>query len=353
MNKTIPDVQISDPNAAYKRRQTNLEWRRLSCAGLASGLFLMAASSGNCQTAPGASAHPAASQGTVTAVQAQQIVANATAHGASWSGPRSGPPGASGKYVALMAEDLRNGGILGVAQGAREAIKAMGWRLKIFDGGGKPEGRAKALTDALESKPDGLILCGADAQENKELLARFAAQGVPVVGWHAGAKPGPIDGTSVAMNVTTDPLEVARVAAMTAVAQSGGHAGVVIFTDSKYGIAMAKANTMAEIIKSCKQCTLLEVRDLAISESGEKMPAATKDLLTRYGKRWTHALAINDIYFDYATPVLEANRVADGNLSLLSAGDGSAASVLAHSGENLSNRNRGGTAEFARLASNR
>ena len=115
------------------------------------------------------------------------------------------------------------------------------------------------------------------------------------------------------MNVTTDPLEVARLTAMAAVAQSNGQAGVVILTDSKYSIAMAKAKAMENVIRACRECTLLEVRDVAISESGEKMPAITKELLQRYGKRWTHTLAINDIYFDY---------------SIASAGDGSASAFL-------------------------
>ncbi|WP_348072312.1 substrate-binding domain-containing protein [Polaromonas sp.] len=269
-----------------------------------------------------------ASTAPVFVLHAQKIIDKATLRAVRWSGPESGPPAVPGKTIALVAEDLRNGGILGVAQGAREAVSVMGWTLKVFDASGSTAGRANAFAQALAAKPDGLILCGSDALENNAALAPFASQGVPIVGWHAGAKPGPIAGTPVAMNVSTDPLEVARVTAMAAVAQSNGHAGVVILTDSKYGIAMAKANAMADVIRACKECTLLEVRDLAISDSGEKMPAATKDLLARYGKRWTHTLAINDIYFDYAIATLTKAGVPNKGLSLLSAGDGSAAAFL-------------------------
>ena len=58
------------------------------------------------------------------------------------------------------------------------------------------------------------------------------------------------------------------------------------------------------------------------------MPAITKELLARYGKRWTHALAINDIYFDYAIPTLTEAGVPVSALTLLSAGDGSAPAFL-------------------------
>lgn len=264
----------------------------------------------------------------VTVTQAQEIVAGASLQAVRWSGPESGPRAQRGKSIAIVAEDLRNGGIVGVAQGAREAVRAMGWTLRVFDGAGTSAGRVKAFADALAANPDGLILCGADALENKAELALFADRGIPVVGWHAGARPGPIDGTPVAMNVSTDPLEVARLTAMAAVAQSNGHAGVVILTDSKYAIAMAKAKAMENVIRACRECTVLEVRDVAISESAQKMPAITTELLQRYGKRWTHTLAINDIYFDHAIASLTKAAIPSDGISLLSAGDGSSSAFL-------------------------
>lgn len=127
---------------------------------------------------------------TVTVIQAQEIVSRATLEAVRWSGPESGPQAQPGKSIAFVAEDLRNGGIVGVAQGAREAAKALGWTLKIFDGAGSSAGRAKAFADALAAKPDGLILCGSDALENNAALMLFANRDVPVVGWHAGARPG-------------------------------------------------------------------------------------------------------------------------------------------------------------------
>ena len=127
------------------------------------------------------------------------------------------------------------------------------------------------------------------------------------------------------MNVSTDPLEVARVTAMAAIVESQGKAGVVIFTDSNFEIAMRKANAMAELIRKCEGCSLLEVRKIPISKSAQQMPKATRELLSQYGARWTHALAINDIYFDYAAPELTKSG---RNIHLISAGDGSPAAFL-------------------------
>ena len=258
----------------------------------------------------------------------QQKLAAASARAPAWNGPQTGPPGARDKTIAIVSDDLRNGGILAVAQGIQEAAKVLHWSIKVFDAGGSAAGRSKASADALASKPDGLILVGADAKVMQPLLVPFTERGIAVVGWHVSPKTGPVANSAVAMNVSTDPLEVARITATAAVVASQGRAGVVIFTDSNFEIAMAKANAMAEVIRACKGCTLLEIRDVAISKNAEQMSAVTRELIAKYGKRWTHALAINDIYFDFAVPeLIKAGPVGSG-ISLLSAGDGSAAAFM-------------------------
>lgn len=247
---------------------------------------------------------------------------------ANWGGARSGPSGRVNALVAIVSEDLRNGGILGVTQGIKEATEIMGWRTRIFDAAGTANGRDKALEVALAMKPDGMILVGSDARSLNSKLEPFAKQGIPMVGWHVTHKPGVLIDSMIAMNVSTDPLEVARLTAIAVVADAQSPVGVVIFTDSNFEIAMSKANAMAAIVQSCKVCTLLEVRDVAISTVADTMPAVTQELLKRYGMRWTHALAINDIYFDYAVPELIKAGRANESLSLLSAGDGYTAAFL-------------------------
>ncbi|APA90134.1 substrate-binding domain-containing protein (plasmid) [Paraburkholderia sprentiae WSM5005] len=260
--------------------------------------------------------------------EAKRVVDAATRPAAPWSGPRSGPRAQSGKRIAVVAEDLRNGGILGVVDGVLEAAKVVGWSVKIFDSGGAADLRLKMLANALASRPDGLIIAGGDAHALLPGLRPFAERSIPIVGWHVAIQPGPVPGTPVAMNVSTDPLQVARVTALAAIVQSGGHAGVVIFTDNSFRIAQEKADTMAAIVRACSGCTLLEVRDVAISHSQQLMPGTTRALLAHYGSRWTCALAINDIYFDYAVPVLTQAGMPNAAMIMLSAGDGSESAFL-------------------------
>ncbi len=255
-------------------------------------------------------------------------VAAASAVSPPWDGPTQGPKAGTGRTIAIINEDLRNGGILGVAQGVREAVQLLGWQVQMFDAGGTSAGRKKAAAQALDGDPDGVILNGADASIMAPFLSPLVQRKIPIVGWHVGPKAGVMGEEGIAMNVSTDPIEVARVTAMAAIVAAKGEAGVVIFTDSNFEIALAKSQVMADVIKGCQKCTLLEVRDLAISDSARLMPAVSRELLERYGKRWTHALAINDIYFDYAVPEFILAGPDAQHVEFLSAGDGSSAAYV-------------------------
>ncbi|HEY8904441.1 MAG TPA: substrate-binding domain-containing protein, partial [Rhodoferax sp.] len=139
----------------------------------------------------------------VSMADMRKNVAAASGRALSWEGPQSGPAGAEGKTLAVISDDLRNGGILGVAQGIQEATKVLKWSVKIFDAGGTATGRNKASQDALASHPDGLVVVGADAQVMQPLLVPFATQGIPVVGWHVSPQAGRVANSVVATNVST------------------------------------------------------------------------------------------------------------------------------------------------------
>ncbi|HJV68992.1 substrate-binding domain-containing protein [Ideonella sp.] len=260
--------------------------------------------------------------------RAGEIVARYSAAAPAWDGPSSGPPGLSGKTLVVVADNLRNGGVIGVAQGVREAARELGWKVKLINAFGQDGGRAAALAAAVAARPDAVVLAGLPAQRFQADLAPFAAGGIPVVGWHAGPELGAIPDTPVAMNITTEPLDVARAAASVAIVDGQGRAGVVIFSDSRIGIAWAKAQAMAEVVQQCATCRVLEVVDLPLASPAEQVAAAGRALLARHGAGWTHALAINDLYFDHLAPMFAALPEGAPTPSLVSAGDGSASAFM-------------------------
>lgn len=255
---------------------------------------------------------------------AKAYVAKVTKPNPPWDGPTSGPKAQAGKTVVYASADQRNGGALGVGEGAKEAAAAMGWKFRLIDGLGTVSGRSSALTQAMALKPDGIILGTIDAKEQAVLIKKAAAQGIKIVGWHATASTGPSKDLPVFSNITTDPLEVARAAASYVIADSNGTGGVVIFTDSVYDIAIAKSDAMAAVIKTCSGCSVLSIEDTPLSDISNRMPPLTTALLQRYGKKWTYSLGINDLYFDFITSSLASAGIKGGGKPAnLSAGDGS------------------------------
>ena len=209
--------------------------------------------------------------------EAKAVVEKATARADKWDGPTSGPKAVAKKTVVYVAGDMRNGGILGVAHGLKEAADVLGWTYREIDGQGTVSGQASGLSQAMALKPDAIVVGGSDAVQQKAGLDEAAKQGIVIVGWHAGPKPGPMDGAPVFANVTTDAMEVAKVAAMKAIADSNGKAGVVVFADSAYAIAIAKGRAMEVVDQEVRGLQGAGLRGHAARRHGEPRAAADDD----------------------------------------------------------------------------
>ncbi len=241
----------------------------------------------------------------------------------SFDGPKAGPKAAPGKTIVVLAADMKNGGILGVTNGVKEAAAKIGWTVRVLDGAGSVQGRTAAFGQAMALKPDGIVINGFDAVEQQAALQGVAAAKIPLVSWHSGPKIGCSAPGGIFANVSTDPMTVSEDAAKWAVNDAGGKPGVVIFTDSTYQIAIDKANRIKETIEKMGG-KVLEYVDTPIADTSTRMGPLTTSLLQKYGKSWTHALAINDIYFDFMGPALAAAGIAgDGAPKAVAAGDGS------------------------------
>jgi ribose transport system substrate-binding protein len=270
----------------------SLQDRRLGSARLAIALALASASllTASCGSGSAHRAGPVVSQ-------AQVAVSRGLSSNEGYGGPANGPRAQHAKRVVFVAADITNGGIAGVATGVEQAARAIGWKLTVLDGQSSVAGRARAMAQALALRPTCIILGGFDATEQPAALRKAAAHGIPVVGWHAGPAAGPEPAAGLFTNVTTDPIAVARLAAQYVIARSEGHAGVVIFYDSEFQIAVEKARVMAAAIRRCRGCAVLATVNLPIAQAEEQMAPALTSLVERYGRRLSYMLAVNGNYF--------------------------------------------------------
>jgi len=266
---------------------------------------------------------------------AKELIAKSAASSVPWDGPTTGPKAQVGKTVILISEDQRNGGPLGVSEGVTEAAKVIGWKLTILDGAGVIANRSAAFGQAIALKPDIIIADNDDATEQKVNIIKAVNAGIKVLGWHSNVKPGPMEGVPIFTNISTDPTVVAKVAAALAIANAEGKAGVVVFTDATEKISVMKSNAMAANIKECSGSTVLETIDTPLASVSTRIPQMTQSLHQRFGKKWTHSLAINDGFFDFMAPTLRAaGSPGSGPPVNISGGDGSKAAFERIRGNN-------------------
>jgi ribose transport system substrate-binding protein len=272
----------------------------------------------------GGGAHPASSSTAVR--QAEHVVHENLTSYAGYGGPPSGPRALQHhQLVVFVAADITNGGIAGVARGVQQAAHAVGWRVRILDGRASVAGRRVAMRQALALRPDGIILGGYDASEQRQALLRARSEQIPVVGWHSYIRPGPDPRDGLFANVSTDPRAVATLAADYVIARSHGHAHVAIFYDPGFQISVEKADVIRAAIERCHGCRVLVMDRVPISQAQALMPAIIARMVRRYGKRLTDLLAVNGNYFVGTAAGLFALGIAgDAPPLAVAAGDGDA-----------------------------
>ncbi len=223
------------------------------------------------------------------------------------------------RKIVFLASDLRNGGVQRVMQSFQAATRELGWSVETVDGQGDAIVLKRALNQFLEKKVDGIVFGGFEATDHSELIEDHKGVQTVLIGWHANAKPGPSQ--YLFSNITTDPMVVATLAAQSVSQFGSKNPGVLILSDSRFSIAESKAKKMAEIISNCKTCELLGIENVSISSSGKDIPILVEQFNKKYGKKWTHTLAINDVYFDHMNFPL--NKLKRTDIVNISAGDGS------------------------------
>ncbi|MDW8806368.1 substrate-binding domain-containing protein [Streptomyces scabiei] len=298
--------------------------RKATAAAVA--LLAVATAATGCESGTAAPAAATASRepGCPTVLaKAKRAVKEAEDVNAPWSGPTSGPEAVPSRTIVYVAQTMTNPGVSGVAKGVEEAARIIGWDVRTIDGRGTPAGIRNAFTEAIALKPSGIVVGGFDPASVSRQVEQADAAGIPLIGWHATAVPGPSKDPKLFTNITTDVADVARISADWIIARSGGRAGVVVFTDASIPFAKRKSELIKKELATCSDVDLLSYEDIPIPQANTGTVKRVSALRTRFGDRWTYSAAINDLYFDHAAPALRAaGRKGDGAPFNIGAGDG-------------------------------
>ncbi|MFC5637149.1 substrate-binding domain-containing protein [Streptomyces bullii] len=255
--------------------------------------------------------------------KAQSAVRQAERTDAPWNGPTSGPTAVSGRTLVYVAQTMTNPGVAGAANGVREAARVIGWNVRVIDGGGTPAGIQAAMSEAVALKPSGIVIGGFDPHTTSRQVAQADAAGIALIGWHAVPAPGPSRRPKLFTNVTTRVEDVARISAQWVILHSGGRSGVVLFTDDSIPFARNKSDLIGRELATCSGVRLLARANIPIPDASSRTPQEVSSLLSRFDTRWTHSVAINDLYFADAAPAFRAaGRDPSGPPFNIGAGDG-------------------------------
>lgn len=280
-----------------------------------------------CTTILGSLAYmsPSFAQSDIVA-QAKAYVKAATDQTIPWTGPTTGPAAQPNKLIVYVSSNQANGGPQEVGAAVKAAAKEIGWSFRLIDGKGDASDQNAAFSQAIALHPAGIVMGGLDAVQSRPMIEQAVANHIVVVGWNVATKAGPLPEDNIFYNVAQDPLDIAKAAAYYAIAASDGKAHVVIFTTNEFSVALEKSNEMAKVIESCAGCSVLKIENVPLSSVQMRMPQVTAALLQKFGTKWNYSLAINDLYYDYMLPGLEAaGHNGSGPPYNISAGDGSKA----------------------------
>ncbi|MFI5820339.1 substrate-binding domain-containing protein [Streptomyces rishiriensis] len=295
---------------------------RSTATALVVAIFALAgcergSSSGPAHSTSGPSGCPAAQ------IRAQAAVNRAERTDIPWNGPTSGPTAVADKTIVFVAQTMTNPGVAGAADSVRRAARVIGWQVRVIDGGGTPAGIQAAVSEAVDVRPSGIVIGGFDPGSTSQQVARANAAGIPLIGWHAVASPGPSRRPRLFTNVTTKVEDVARASAQWVISSSGGTAGAVVFTDASVPFARYKSDLIRKELATCAGVELLAYENIPIPDAGSRTPREISALLSRFQERWTHSVAINDLYFADAAPAFRAaGKKGSGPPFNIGAGDG-------------------------------
>ncbi|GAA4060792.1 substrate-binding domain-containing protein [Streptomyces shaanxiensis] len=255
--------------------------------------------------------------------RAEAAVSRAEETDVSWNGPTTGPAAEPGKTIVYVAQTMTNPGVAGAANGVKEAARVIGWNVRVIDGGGTPAGIQAAMSQAVAVRPSGIVIGGFDPNSTLQQVSRANAAGIPLIGWHAVATPGPSRRPELFSNVTTRVEDVAAISAQWIIADSGGRAGAVLITDASIPFAKNKSDLIRKELATCPGVKLLSYENIPIPDASSRTPRVIASLLSRFQSRWTHSVAINDLYFADAAPAFRAaGEKGSGPPFNIGAGDG-------------------------------
>ena len=219
-----------------------------------------------------------------------------------WHGPESSPKPEAGKSIVYLSNDENNNASRAWGEAIAEAARKIGWDATIIDGKATPTGWINGLNQAIALKADGIVT-SADAASMQEPIQAAREAGIPIVGIHAAALPGPDEELGLFTNIQQDPREIGKAQADWVIADSEGTARAIVTSHNEFAIAEAKSRATEARLEECEGCEVLEYVSTPIAEVAQRQPQLITSWVQRYGTP-LYVTAVADYTLDFQVPAL-------------------------------------------------
>lgn len=174
----------------------------------------------------------------------------------AWRGPTKAPKAKSGQTVQVITCSKQAPGCTQPAEGAIEAAEELGWKAELIDGGGSPEGYARAFNTAMTRKPDAIVAVAIPTIAVGDSLEKAKAAGVYTLDI---ADLEPASGPTFDAYVPYPTDVQAAIAAWTSISENDGAAKQLLIRDSGWPVFQRSAKSYETVIGECSSCAVKTV----------------------------------------------------------------------------------------------
>jgi ribose transport system substrate-binding protein len=253
----------------------------------------------------------------MTVEEAKALVAERTKAQTDWKGPTTGPKAVADATIVYVSADQSYVSFVNWGQGVVDAATALGWNVVVLNGKGTISATLSAMQQAVAMHPTAIVT-SADASALQAPIKQAVAAGIPVIGIHATAFPGPDPKLNLFMNIGSNPADIGAVQAAYVIADSNGKGKQVHSLDNSFAIARFKAKAATEPVKNCSGCEFLEMVNIPIAEQATRIPPAVSGLLANHGDTW-YMTTCCDNFFPYFASALRSAGATPDKVKLIGA----------------------------------
>ena len=253
----------------------------------------------------------------LTLAQAKAFVAVASGLTTKWTGPTKGPLAQKGDYtIAYVSSDQSYVSYVNWGDGVKAAANALGWKSVNFDGKGTVSGNLDAMNQAVASNPIAIVT-SADASALQVPIQEAVSKGIPVIGIHATAFPGPHPELGLFDEISSDPAQIGLAQAAYVIAASGGKARQVHMLDNSYAIARFKGQAASLPTKNLKTAKFLTEINIPVAEQNTRIPAAVTSMISKYGTKDLWVTTCCDNFYTDVAAALRSSGIKPNQVKLV------------------------------------